>query len=110
MIIKVRNSIRILGFILCLIGYLVNISIFYSGSHLDYSDIFWIIFNSFFFLPLVLASSILGHVPLFISNKIPKPLEKTTLNAEKNFKVFSLESIVGATIFFVIIFLTIYFQ
>jgi hypothetical protein len=108
--IKVRGYIRVLGILLCIVGYFANISQVILDTSLDYSDIFWITFGSFFFLPLVLASSILGHVPYFISNKIPKLLEDPTLNAEKVFKNISFESVFTAIVAFTIFFFAVYFQ
>lgn len=108
--IQVRNYIRVLGLLLTLLGYFSVYLAISTPGELDYSDIFWLIFSTFFFLPLILASSILGRVPYFIANRIPKIFEDTTLNAEKNFKEFSLESVVGAIVFLTIVFMTIYFQ
>tara|TARA_R100001143_G_scaffold63565_1_gene71971 strand:+ start:6224 stop:6586 length:363 start_codon:yes stop_codon:yes gene_type:complete len=110
MLIKVRKSIRILGLILSILGFFAVIDLIISDEKLRGFDIYFITIGGIFFFPLVLSSSILGHVPLFISNRIPKSLEDTTLNAEKNFKEFSVESVTGAIVFFVIVFLTIYFQ
>lgn len=82
----------------------------FEGIELRGYDLFLVIGGGIFFFPLVLSSSILGRVPYFISKRIPKMFEDTTLNAEKNFKEFSVESVVGAIIFLTIVFLTIYFQ
>ncbi len=110
LIIKVRSYIRILGILLSIVGYFSVLSQLITDNNLNNSDYFWIFFNSFIFLPLVLSSSILGHVPYFISTRIPKSLEDSTVNAEKNFKEFSFESVTGAIFFFIIIFLTYYYQ
>ena len=108
--IKVRSHIRILGILLFFIGVFATYLLLTSSEELDHSDIFWLLFNTFIFLPLILSSSILGRVPYFISKRIPKMFEDTTLNAEKNFKKFSVESVVGVIVFLTIVFLTIYFQ
>lgn len=108
--IKVRNSIRILGLLLSLSGFFVVGSMILDGDGLSRYEFFYSIFSGLFFFPLVLSSSILGRVPYCISKRIPKMFEDTTLNAEKNFKEFSVESVVGAIVFLTIVFLTIYFQ
>lgn len=110
MLIKVRKSIRILGLILSILGFVVIIQLLTSGEKLRGFDIYFILTGGIIFFPLILASSILGHVPYCISNQIPKAYEDSTLNAEKNFKEFSFKSITGAIFFFIIVFLTYYFQ
>jgi hypothetical protein len=73
-------------------------------------ELFLLFGGGLFFFPLVLSSSILGHVPYCISKRIPKLFEETTLHAEKNFKEFSVESVVGAVVALTIIFFSMYFQ
>ncbi len=96
--------------LLSLIGFFVIGSMILEEEQLSRYEFFYCIFAGLFFSPLVLSSSILGRVPYFISKRIPKMFEDTTLNAEKNFKEFSVESVVGAIVFLCIVFLTIYFQ
>ena len=108
--IKVRSYIRVLGFLLSFLGYFANYLTITSEDSLNYSEIFWLIFTTFHFLPLILSSSILGRVPYFISKNIPKEFEKSTLNAEKNFTEFSFESVTGAIIALTIAFLSMHFQ
>lgn len=108
--IKVRNSIRLLGLLLSFVGFFVIGAMLFDVKNLSRYEIFYLIGGGLFFFPLVLSSSILGRVPYFISKRIPKMFEDTTLNAEKNFKEFSVESVVGAIVFLTIVFLTIYFQ
>lgn len=108
--IKVRNSIRLLGLLLSLFGFIVIFLMIFDYENLSSYEIFLLMAGSLFFFPLVLSSSILGRVPYFISKRIPKMFEDTTLNAEKNFKEFTVESVVGAIVFLTIVFLTIYFQ
>jgi hypothetical protein len=108
--IKVRNSIRILGLLLSLAGFFVIGSMILEEGSLSRYEFFYCILAGLFFFPLVLSSSILGRVPYCISKHIPKLFEDTTLNAEKNFKELSVESVVGAIVFLTIVFLTIYFQ
>ena len=114
--IRVRNSIRILGLLLSFFGFVVIYLMITDEETLSYYELFllFLLFLLFtgglLFFPLVLSSSILGRVPYFISKRIPKIFEDTTLNAENNFKEFSVESVVGAIVFLTIVFLTIYFQ
>ncbi len=108
--IKVRNFIRVLGLFLSIFGFIVTFLMIIDIKNLSRYEYFLMLTGGLFFFPLVLSSSILGHVPYFISKRIPKMFEDTTLNAEKNFKEFSVESVVGAIVFLTIIFLTIYFQ
>ncbi len=108
--IKVRNSIRALGLFLSLFGYIVILLMIIDFKNLSSYEYFLLMTGGLFFFPLVLSSSILGRVPYCISKRIPKMFEETTLNAEKNFKEFSVESVVGAIVFLTIVFLTIYFQ
>ncbi|PCJ43699.1 MAG: hypothetical protein COA71_02165 [SAR86 cluster bacterium] len=110
MYIKVRSYIRVLGILLSILGIFVTYQIAMFEENLDYSDYFWIFFNTFIFLPLIFTSSILGRVPYFISERIPKIFEETILHAENNFTEFSFESVVGAIIALTIMFLTTYFQ
>jgi hypothetical protein len=108
--IKVRNPIRVLGLLLSLFGYIVAFLMLIDFKNLDLYEYFLLITGGLFFFPLALSSSILGRFPYFISKRIPKLFEDTTLHAEKNFKEFSVESVVGAIVFLTIVFLTIYFQ
>jgi putative copper export protein len=108
--IKVRNSIRVLGLLLSLFGFIVIFLMIFDYENLSSYEFFLLMAGGLFFFPLVLSSSIFGRVPYFISKRIPKMFEDTTLNAEKNFKEFSVESVVGAIVFLTIVFLTIYFQ
>ena len=108
--IKVRNSIRVLGLILSLFGFFVTFLMLFDIENLSKYEFFLMLIGGLFFFPLVLSSSILGRVPYCISKRIPKMFEDTTLNAEKNFKELSVESVVGAIVFLTIVFLTIYFQ
>ena len=108
--IKVRNYIRILGLLLSVLGFFVIYLMLTDENPLGRYDIFYSVGAGLFFSPLVLSSSILGRVPYFLSKRIPKMFEDTTLNAEKNFKEFSVESAVGAIVFLTIVFLTIHFQ
>lgn len=108
--IKVRTYIRVLGLILSFLGFFVIGAMLLDIKILSRYEIFYLIGGGLFFFPLVLASSILGRVPYFISKRIPKIFHETTLNAEKNFKEFSFESVVGAIVALTLIFLSIYFQ
>ncbi len=73
--IKVRNSIRVLGLFLSLLGFFVIWLMILEEESLSRYEFFYSIFAGLFFFPLVLSSSILGRVPYFISKRIPKFLK-----------------------------------
>jgi len=85
--IKVRNSIRISGLLLSLLGFFVIGAMILDEEGLSRYEFFYSIGAGLFFFPLVLSSSILSRVPYVISKRISKMFEDTTLNAEKNFQL-----------------------